>query len=84
MRRVFKISLASAVSAALLSAVLVPMTADAQVRPQQQRGGSDRGQNAAGTPAPPRQRAPRIAPLRRRPGIPRHATIGANDLNQRH
>ena len=66
MRRVFKISLASAASAAMLSAILVPMSADAQVRPQQpQGGGSDRGETADGMPANQRQRAPRIAPLRR-------------------
>ena len=65
MRRVFKISLASAASAAMLSAVLVPLTAEAQVRPQQPQGGSERGQNADGSAANQRQRAPRIAPLRR-------------------
>lgn len=65
MRRVFKISLASAASAAMLSAVLLPLTAEAQVRPGQgqPRGGS--GQSADGTPDNERQRAPRIAPLRR-------------------
>ncbi len=65
MRRVFKISLASAAVAAMLSAVFVPLTADAQVRPQQPQGGSERGQNADGSVANARQRAPRIAPLRR-------------------
>lgn len=65
MRRVFKISLASAAVAAALSMGLVPITADAQVRPQQPQGGSDRGQTADGRPANQRQAAPRIAPLRR-------------------
>ena len=66
MRRVFKISLASAAVAAALSALLVPLAADAQTRPgQQPQGGSDRGQNADGSQQNQRQRAPRIAPLRR-------------------
>ncbi|GAA0867952.1 hypothetical protein GCM10009116_02820 [Brevundimonas basaltis] len=65
MRRVFKISLVSVASAAMLSTVLVPLTADAQSRPRQPQGGSDRGQNADGSPVNQRQRAPRIAPLRR-------------------
>lgn len=66
MRRVFKISLASAAAAAALSAVLVPLAAQAQVRPgQQQPGGSERGENADGSQQNERARAPRIAPLRR-------------------
>ena len=65
MRRVLNISLASAASAALLTALLVPMTADAQSRPQQQQGGSARGENADGSQQNQRARAPRIAPLRR-------------------
>lgn len=65
MRRVFKISLASAASAAMLSVMLAPLTADAQSRPQQQQGGTERGQTADGSAANQRQRAPRIAPLRR-------------------
>lgn len=63
MRRVFKISLASAASAAMLSTVLIPLAADAQVRPGQQQPREDSGQDADG---PESQRAPRIAPLRRR------------------
>jgi len=62
MRRVLKISLASAASAAMLSVMLVPATAVAQSRPQQPQTG---GQNADGSPINQRQRAPRIAPLRR-------------------
>ncbi|WP_332653748.1 Tat pathway signal sequence domain protein [Brevundimonas sp.] len=66
MRRVFKISLASAAAAAALSALLVPLAAQAQVRPgQQQPGGSERGENADGSQQNERARAPRIAPLRR-------------------
>jgi hypothetical protein len=65
MRRVFKISLASAASAAMLAALLVPMTADAQSRPGQQQPRGSGGQNADGTENQ-RQREPRIAPLRRR------------------
>jgi len=67
MRRVFKISLASAAVAATLSIGLVPLTADAQVRPGQQRPQQtpEGGQNADGSPANQRERAPRIAPLRR-------------------
>ena len=66
MRRVFKISLAPAIAALALSSVAVPMTAEAQSRPgqQQPRGGS--GENADGTQQNQRERAPRIAPLRRR------------------
>jgi hypothetical protein len=64
MRRVFKNSLAPAVAAAMLSTVLIPASAEAQAR-QQPRGGS--AQNADGTPQNQRQRAPRIAPLRRSP-----------------
>lgn len=63
MRRVFNISLASAAAAAMLSALLVPLSADAQVRPQQ--GGSNRGENADGTQQNQPNRTPRIAPLRR-------------------
>lgn len=62
MRRVFKISLASAAAAALLSVGLAPTTAEAQSR-QQPRGGS--GENADGSQQNQRQRAPRFAPLRR-------------------
>jgi hypothetical protein len=67
MRRVFKISLASAAAAAAFSVLLVPLSADAQQRPgqQQPQGGSERGQNADGSQQNQRQRAPRIAPLRR-------------------
>lgn len=67
MRRVFKISLASAAAAAAFSVLMVPLAADAQQRPgqQQPQGGSDRGQNADGSQQNQRQRAPRIAPLRR-------------------
>ncbi|HYC75802.1 Tat pathway signal sequence domain protein [Brevundimonas sp.] len=67
MRRVFKISLASVAAAAAFSVLLVPPAADAQQRPgrQEPQGGSDRGQNADGSPQNQRQRAPRIAPLRR-------------------
>ncbi|MCS6627253.1 hypothetical protein N0B44_30540 [Roseibacterium beibuensis] len=66
MRRVLKNSLASAVVAAALSALLAPLPAEAQVRPgQQQPGGSARGENADGSQQNQRQRAPRIAPLRR-------------------
>ncbi|NJC40075.1 hypothetical protein GGQ87_000333 [Brevundimonas alba] len=64
MRRVFKISLTSALAAAAL--VSVPLAADAQSRPgQQNRPGSENGENADGSQQNQRQRAPRIAPLRR-------------------
>ncbi|HYC96735.1 Tat pathway signal sequence domain protein [Brevundimonas sp.] len=66
MRRVFKISLASAAVAAAFSALLVPLAANAQTRPgQPQQGGSDRGENADGSQQNARDRAPRVAPLRR-------------------
>ena len=67
MRRVFKISLASAAAAALLAGLMAPVAADAQQRPgrQQPQGGSDRGENADGSQQNQRSRAPRIAPLRR-------------------
>lgn len=66
MRRVFKISLAPVAAVVAFSALLAPLSADAQVRPGQQRpGGSDRGQNADGSEQDQRARAPRIAPLRR-------------------
>jgi len=61
MRRVFKISLASAASAALLAAVLAPLPAAAQARPGQEPGGA----NADGSQQQQPARAPRIAPLRR-------------------
>ena len=64
MRRVLKMSLASAAAAAAFSALLIPLSAEAQVRPDQQRGGS--GQNADGSAQNQRTRAPRIAPLSRR------------------
>ncbi len=65
MRRVFKISLASAAAAALLAGLMVPLSADAQSRRQPQQGGSARGENADGTAQNQRQRRTRIAPLRR-------------------
>lgn len=66
MRRVFKISLAPALAAMALASVSVPMTADAQARPDQQRpGGTAGGENADGSQQNQRRRAPRIAPLRR-------------------
>ncbi len=67
MRRVFKISLASAAAAGVLSAALVPLSANAQARPQQQPRGepSGRGDNADGSQQNTQSRAPRIAPLRR-------------------
>ncbi len=66
MRRVFKISLASAAAASLLAGLMVPLSAEAQSRRQpQQQGGSARGENADGTAQNQRQRRPRIAPLRR-------------------
>lgn len=67
MRRVSKMSLASAAAVAALSVLLAPLAADAQQRPGRQdpQGGSDRGQSADGTPQNQRSRAPRIAPLRR-------------------
>jgi len=65
MRRVFKISLASAAAAAALSALLVP-AASAQVNPGQQQPRGRSGENADGSQQNERQRAPRIAPLQRR------------------
>ena len=67
MRRVSKMSLASAAAVAALSVLLAPLAADAQQRPgrQQPQGGSARGQNADGSAQNQRSRAPRIAPLRR-------------------
>ena len=66
MRRVFKISLAPAAAVAALSILLAPLPAAAQMVPgQQQPGGSARGENADGSQQNQRQRAPRIAPLRR-------------------
>ena len=67
MRRVSKMSLASAAAVAALSVLLAPLAADAQQRPgrQQPQGGSDRGENADGTQQNQRERRPRIAPLRR-------------------
>lgn len=68
MRRVLKNSLASAAAVAAFSVLLVPLAAEAQVQPrpgQQQPGGSAGGQNADGSQQNQRQRAPRIAPLRR-------------------
>jgi len=62
MRRVFKISLASAAAATLLAGLMVPASADAQSRRQPQDGS---GQNADGSQQNERQRPPRIAPLRR-------------------
>ena len=65
MRRVFKISLAPALAAMALASVAVPVTADAQVRPGQRQPGSGTGENADGSQANQRTRAPRFAPLRR-------------------
>lgn len=63
MRRVFKISLASAAAATLLAGLMVPASAEAQSRRQPQE--SSRGENADGSQQNQRQRQPRIAPLRR-------------------
>jgi hypothetical protein len=70
MRRVFKNFLVPAAAVAALSTLLVPLAAEAQARPGQTRpgqeqGGSARGENADGSAQNQRQRAPRIAPLRR-------------------
>ena len=66
MRRVLKNSLAPAAAVAALSVLLAPLPAAAQMVPgQQQPGGSARGENADGSQQNQRQRAPRIAPLRR-------------------
>ena len=66
MRRVLKNSLAPAAAVAALSILLAPLPAAAQMVPgQQQPGGSARGENADGSQQNQRQRAPRIAPLRR-------------------
>ena len=66
MRRVLKMSLASAAAAAAFSALLIPLSADAQVRPgQQQPRGGGSGENADGSQQNQRARAPRIAPFRR-------------------
>lgn len=57
MRRVLKISLVSA-----LAALMLPLSAEAQVRPQDPSGN---GETADGMPANTQTRRPRIAPLRR-------------------
>lgn len=59
MRRVFKISLISA-----LAVLALPLSAEAQSQ-QSRRQDPPGGQNADGSAANPRDRAPRIAPLRR-------------------
>ena len=58
MRRVLKISLVS-----VLAALTLPLSAEAQSQSRRQDPNS--GQNADGSPANQRERAPRIAPLRR-------------------
>jgi hypothetical protein len=63
MRRVLKVSLASALAAATM-VVLAPAATQAQNRPQDQNR-SGGGQNADGSSTENRPRAPRIAPLRR-------------------
>ena len=60
MRRVLKLSLASAI----VAATLVPLAAQAQM-PQQRPGQEQRGQRAS-EDQEPQSRAPRIAPLNRR------------------
>lgn len=73
MRRVFKLSLASALAAAAVSAMVLPTAASAQYPQGQQgrpgqspgQGSGQRGEQADGsTESAPR--APRVAPLRRR------------------
>jgi len=64
MRRVLKVSLASALTAAVLSVLVVPTAASAQYpQGQQGRPGQNPGQEAGEQDNRPR--APRIAPLRR-------------------
>ena len=65
MRRVFKISLASAAAAVALSALLVPLSADAQSTRGRTQDPSGSGQNADGSQQNQAERGPRIAPLRR-------------------
>lgn len=63
MRRVFKVSLASALAAAAVSVMVIPTAASAQY-PQGQQGRPGQGQEAGSQENRPRP--PRIAPLRRR------------------
>lgn len=63
MRRVLKVSLASALVAATLSTGAIPSAAEAQVGRQRQPG---QGQTAGNQEQERRARQPRIAPLRRR------------------
>jgi len=65
MRRVLKVSLASAFVAAALCAVTVPTSADAQSSRQGQSGRSGQGQQQPGE-QDDKPRPPRIAPLRER------------------
>ena len=63
MRRVLKVSLASALAAAVVSAVVLPTAASAQY--PQGRSGQSPGQQQQDSAQPDRPSPPRIAPLRR-------------------